>query len=262
MEPIETLFADSHMLVVNKPPGWSMAGNSRGARGVPLVVDALVRAGHRDLIPAHRLDDEVGGLAVWARSKPALDFLSGEFQSKQADQGYRGFAVIARDDEVARVTDLPLLRESGDGLPAEFVVTYALAPERDHPGRMHVYRRKGGRPARTRFWVRETFGRYVWFEAMPETNREKQVQAHLAAVGAPVVGDVGHGLPEVQLRLSEFKRGYKGREDEKPLIDGIALQAHRLTLRHPETRERISWEAPLPKSFEIALRNLRKFARR
>jgi 23S rRNA-/tRNA-specific pseudouridylate synthase len=126
---------------------------------------------------------------------------------------------------------------------------------------MHVYRRKGGRPAFTRVRVREAFGRFVWFEAWPETSRQMQVQAHMAAVGAPVLGDAAHGVEGVELRLSDLKRGYKGREEEKPLIKGLALQATAVTLRHPETREPISWEAELPGAFAIALRNLRKYAR-
>ena len=114
----------------------------------------------------------------------------------------------------------------------------------------------------TRFRIEEDFGRLVWFEAWPETSRRMQVQAHLSAVGAPVLGDAAHGLPEAELRLSQLKRGYKGKADEKPLVTGLALQAWSLTLRSPENREPVSWELPLPKDFEIALRNLRKFARR
>jgi 23S rRNA-/tRNA-specific pseudouridylate synthase len=110
--------------------------------------------------------------------------------------------------------------------------------------------------------VKEAFGRFVWVEAQPITYREMQVQAHLAAVGAPVVGDDAHGLPEVKLLLSGLKRGYKGRAQERPLIDRLALHASELTLRHPVSREDISFTAPIPKEFEIALRNLRKFARR
>lgn len=250
------------MLVVNKPPGWSMTAKAAGNPRGPRLLDRLTDTRSTTLIPTHRLDDEIGGLAVFAKSKPALDFLSGEFQSKQAERVYRGFVVIAQPDEIERVTDLPIIRDAAGSLPDAFAVNFALAPEQGEPGRMHVYRKKGGRRAVTQFRVLEKFGRFVWLEARPETNREKQVQAHLAAVGAPVVGDDLHGLPEVPLLLSQFKRGYKGRDDERPLISGVALQASALTLRHPESREPLTWELPLPKSFAIALRHLRKFARR
>jgi hypothetical protein len=62
------------------------------------------------------------------------------------------------------------------------------------------------------------------------------------------------------LKLSQLKRGYKGRVDEKPLIHRLALHASRLTVRHPVTREMITIDAPLPNEFEVALKYLRKFA--
>lgn len=250
------------MLVASKPAGWTVAEASSTSRDQPSLSRVLRESGHANLQPAHRVDDEVQGLVVFAKTKPALDFLSGEFQSKQARRGYRGFAVIATADELEDLPPLPPLRTPTGGLPEEFEVNYALGPDQHVRGRMHVYRKKGGRPALTRFRVTEQFGRFAWFEAEPETNRQMQIQAHLAAVGAPVLGDSAHGLAEAQLLLSGLKRGYKGRAEERPLIAGLALQAWSLELRHPESRERIGWQLPIPKDFAIALRNLRKFTRR
>lgn len=260
---VDIVYEDAHMVVVNKPAGWRVARNNDvNSAGPPQLIVVLVRQIDAPLTPVHRVDDDVGGLVVLAKTKPALDFLSGEFQSKQARRGYRGFAVVATEAERDTFTTLPALRTPAGKLPEEFRVNYALAPDQHVPGRMHVYRKKGGRPAVTRFRIEEDFGRLVWFEAWPETSRRMQVRAHLSAVGAPVLGDAAHGLPEVELRLSLLKRGYKGKADEKPLLTGLALQAWSLTLRSPENREPVSWELPLPKDFEIALRNLRKFARR
>jgi 23S rRNA-/tRNA-specific pseudouridylate synthase len=74
------------------------------------------------------------------------------------------------------------------------------------------------------------------------------------------LNDPFYGNPDISLRLSDFKRGYKGREDEKPLIDRLALHASELTLKHPTTREPLTLTAPLPHEFEVALKYLRKFA--
>jgi len=256
---VRIVFEDQNMLVVEKPAGWRVSGVAAPDNS---VVAALASAGMAELTPAHRLDDEVGGLLVLAKTKPALDFMSGEFQSKQAVRGYRGIAVLATPAEQDDLPPLPALRGSNGRLPEAFEVNYALGPDQHVSGRMHVYRRKGGRPAFTRCRIVEDFGRFVWFEAQPETSRQMQVQAHMAAVGAPVLGDDRHGLPKVELRLSDLKRGYKGRADEKPLISGLALQAWSLSLRHPESRELMTWELDLPKPFEIPLRSLRKFAGR
>lgn len=254
---------DDSMLVVNKPAGWSVARReSRSGPPAGVLLEQLQVAAGASLLPAHRVDDEVGGVVVFAKSKTALDFISGQFQSKTAERIFRGIAVVASEAEAAEITSLPLVRDAGGGLPTEFEVNYALAPDQHVLGRMHVYRKKGGRPAFTTFRVVEAFGRFIWFEARPETSLQKQVQAHLAAVGVPVLGDDDHGLPDVRLLLSGLKRGYKGRDTERPLIDGLALMAAKLTLRHPDTREEIVFEIDPPKSFEIALKNLRKFSRR
>jgi len=62
------------------------------------------------------------------------------------------------------------------------------------------------------------------------------------------------------LKLSDLKRGYKGRVDEKALITRLALHASRLTVKHPVTKLPVIIEAPLPNEFEVALKYLRKFA--
>lgn len=261
------IFEDEHLLVVNKSPGLATAagkgGEAKGETALGFWQNQPRFAGV-PLINAHRLDAGVGGVLVLAKTKTALDFASGEFQGRVARRVFEGFVVVAREgEELERVTLLPPARAADGGLPDEFVVEYGLGPDLHVPGRMHVYRKRGGRPARTQVRVLERFagGRWAWIEAEPETSRDQQVQAHLAAVGAPVVGDNAHGLPEVRLLLSLFKRGYKGRLDERPMVEGLALHLARVTLRHPETREPMTFEAPRPKAFEVALRNLRKFAR-
>ena len=82
----------------------------------------------------------------------------------------------------------------------------------------------------------------------------------LAAAGAPILYDAFYGHPEVELRLSDLKRSYKGRDDEKPFIGRLALHASELTLQHPATRTPVTLRSPLPHEFEVALKYLRKFA--
>ncbi len=82
---------------------------------------------------------------------------------------------------------------------------------------------------------------------------------HLAASGWPILNDPFYGNA-IRLLLSDFKRGYKGRDDEKPLLARLALHAGSLTFTHPATRERLTLTAPLPRDFEVALKYLRKFA--
>jgi 23S rRNA-/tRNA-specific pseudouridylate synthase len=101
---------------------------------------------------------------------------------------------------------------------------------------------------------------YALVECRPLSGRTHQLRVHLAAAGAPILYDPFYGHPDLALRLSDLKRGYKGREEEKPFIGRLALHASELTLVHPASRERLTLQAPLPHEFEVALKYLRKFA--
>ena len=257
------VYEDDWVLAVDKPAGWSVgAKGPRSVAATDLGATVQERWG-KQVINAHRIDTEVSGVVVCAKTKPALDALSGEFQSKMARRVYHGLVVMVQDGElIALATEFPFVRDEGGTLPAEFSVKYGLGPDLNVPGRMHVYRKRGGKPAVSHFKVLENFGRFAWIEGRPETSREQQLQAHLAAIGAPILGDYAHGLPDVKLLLSGLKRGYKGRDNERPLIDRVALHLSEVTLRHPDTKEWVTIRAPLPPAFEIALKNLRKFAQR
>jgi len=255
-----TLYEDESVLAVDKPAGWSMTGGQMAE--IPALMPFLHQKFGKHIINAHRLDSEVSGVVVCAKTKTALDSLSGEFQSKMAQRIYHGMVVLPLTEaETEQVTQFPLVRSLGGGLPSEFEIRYGIGPDLNVPGRMHVYRRRGGKPAVSQIRVLESFGRFVWVEGRPETSRERQLQAHLAAVGAPILGDSAHGLPEVKLLLSGLKRGYKGKANETPLVDRLGLHLSEITLRHPDSRESLSITAPLPIAFEIALKNLRKFRR-
>jgi 23S rRNA-/tRNA-specific pseudouridylate synthase len=145
-------------------------------------------------------------------------------------------------------------------LPPEFSVELALGEDERQPGRMRVFKGRGGKASVTEFRVRENFGRFAWIECRPLTGRTHQIRVHLAAAGAPILNDVFYGDPDVKLLLSDLKRRYKGRDEEKPLIARLALHASELTIKHPTTKEPLTITAPLPHEFEVALKYLRKFA--
>ena len=126
--------------------------------------------------------------------------------------------------------------------------------------------KKHGKASVTEFTVREKFpqpaGRpsFACVECRPRTGRPHQIRVHLATRGTPVLNDPLYG-DATQLLLSNLKRGYKGRVDERPLLTRLALHAGALTFTHPLTREPVTVTAPLPKDFEVALKYLRKFAK-
>jgi len=235
------IFEDASLVAINKPSGELTA----------LAADGLRRV--------HNPDPAASGLLVFAKTKRALDFLSGQFQAKSVEQIYHAFCVVPSEaGEFGRGGRAA----SSASVPTEFAIDWWIGSDRETPGRMRAFRRNGGEPALSEFRVLERFGRFAFLECRPCSNRRHQLRVHLAAAGLPVLNDPLYGLPEARLLLSDFKRGYKGAKDsnaEHPMISQLALHASQLTLRHPESGEPLTLTAPLPKAFEVALRNLKKF---
>jgi 23S rRNA-/tRNA-specific pseudouridylate synthase len=167
------------------------------------------------------------------------------------------------------------VRDAAGALPDSFTVELALGEDLRQPGRMRVFKGRGGKDCTTEFRTLERFsggrpfdrhraegasGVKFCVRRMPSAHRPHAPAAGAPRGGAPILNDPFYGVPEIGLRLSDLKRGYKGREDEKPLISRLALHASELTLTHPVTRDPLTLQAPLPHEFEIALKYLRKFA--
>jgi 23S rRNA-/tRNA-specific pseudouridylate synthase len=270
------LFEDDALVAFDKPSGLLVAPDRWDKKRENLMglVHAHARYGH-GVANVHRLDADTSGVLLCAKSKTALDFLTGQFQSKTVAKKYHAFVVVLPADAAMKV--IAPIRDTVGALPDAFTVDLALGEDERQPGRMRVFKGRGGKECLTEFRTLERFrgstrppprgathvpvaSGFAFLECNPLTGRTHQLRVHLAAAGAPILNDPFYGTPDIVLRLSDLKRGYKGREDEKPLIDRLALHASELTLKHPDTREPITLRAPLPHAFEVALKYLRKFA--
>jgi 23S rRNA pseudouridine1911/1915/1917 synthase len=249
------LHEDDTLIAFDKPAGLPVAPE-RGVRDDDSLLARIQAAYGPGVSMVHRLDAEASGIVLCAKAKPALDFLSGQFQAKAVAKIHHALV------SVPPLEGEPRGREWGpDGtLAAEFSITFALEEDRHQAGRMLVAKKRG-RPCQTDIRVLERFGRFAWIECRPQTGRRHQIRAHVAAVGIPILNDLLYGDPTAQLLLSSLKRGYKGREDEKPLIMRLALHASSLTFTHPATQAPMTLSSPLPHEFEVALKYLRKFTR-
>jgi RluA family pseudouridine synthase len=250
------LYEDDAIIAFDKPSGLLVAPDRWDKERENLMGLVHEKLG-RHIANVHRLDADTSGLLLCAKTKPALDFVSGQFQSKTVQKRYLAMVVILPPERAMKV--VAPIRDGAGSLPDTFAVDLGLGPDERQPGRMRVFKRRGGKDSTTEFTVRERFGKFVFLECRPLTGRTHQIRVHLAAAGAPVLNDVFYGDPEERLILSELKRRYKGRDEEKPLIGRLALHASELDLTHPVTRERITLRAPLPNEFEVALKYLRKF---
>jgi RluA family pseudouridine synthase len=240
------IFEDESLIAFDKPSGLLIAPDRWDKSRANLMDMVHDKMGH-GVANVHRIDADTSGLVLCAKTKPALDFLSGQFQSKTVGKVYEALTV---------------------GLPAqdEFTVDLVLKEDDAKPGRMCVVK-KHGKASVTEFTVRGRYpqpaGRpsFAHLECRPQTGRTHQIRVHLAAAGTPILNDPFYGN-ETRLLLSDLKRGYKGRDDERPLIGRLALHAAALTFTHPLTREKMTLAAPRPQDFEVAVKYLTKFARR
>jgi len=230
---------DANILVLDKPAGLPV---HKGPGGGVTLSDQLhvLRFGlPRDPELAHRLDKDTAGCLVLGRHRRALERLGLLFRRGEAAKTYWAVVEGAPDADAGEI-DLP------------------LAP-RDPKRGWWMKVAPGGQPALTRFTVLGRAGGQAWLALEPVTGRTHQLRVHLAAAGAPVLNDPLYGDPAVVLLLSDLKRGYKGRADEKPLIARLALHASELTITHPVTREPLVLRSPQPHEFTVALKYLEKF---
>ena len=237
------LHEDDVLVAFDKPSGLLIAPDRWDKSRENLMDLVHERMGH-GVANVHRIDADTSGVVLCTKTKPALDFISGQFQSKTVAKTYHALVV---------------------GLPAadEYEADLVLKEDEAKPGRVCVVK-KHGKASVTRFRVLERFQRAAGLPGLafvachPLTGRTHQIRVHLAATGTPILNDPFYGN-ETVLLLSDLKRGYKGRDDEKPLIARLALHASELTFIHPVTREPMTVASPLPNEFAVALKYLRKF---
>lgn len=188
---------------------------------------------------ARRLDFEVGGVVLFAKSQAVLAELANLFGTEKP-----------ADDYLALVVGTP----EAD----QFEVTVKIAPDPLRPELSRVDARQG-RKSKTRFEVVEKFAGYTLLRCRPLTWREHQIRVHLKSVRLPVVGDPSYGGKP--LWLSRLKKDYrlKPGRTERPLISQPALYSTQLHLPHPVTQQPLLVTAPQPKDLRVALRYLREF---
>lgn len=224
--PLEVVYEDEDLLVVNKPAGM-VVHPAAGHRAGTLVNALLVRYPHLkdedSLRPGivHRLDKDTSGLMVVAKNDGSKRYLQDQF----------------REGEVKKVY---LALVEGGVKPARGVIQAAIGRDPKNRKRMAVVRR-GGREAVTEYRVREYLDNYTLLEARPLTGRTHQVRVHLAFLGHPLVGDPLYG----------HRRGRK-------LLPRQFLHSYILGLRLPKNGEHKEFRADLPRDLEAFLDELRK----
>ncbi len=223
--PLDILFEDDAVLVLNKPPGLVVhpaAGNESGTLVNALlfhdpVFQAIERAGI-----VHRLDKDTSGVMVVARSEAALAAMRQQFKSRETKKEY-----------LALVWGTP---------PPTGRIETLLGRHPVHRQKQAVLK-EGGREAISSYRTEETFPEVSLVAVNIETGRTHQIRVHMAHIGHPVVGDTLYG------------RARKHHLPETPQRQ--MLHAAKLSFNHPATGKRLSFEAPLLEDMRRLLEQLR-----
>lgn len=197
------------LLVVNKPAGL-LAEPTRWGTGTNLRDLASARFG--PLILFHRLDRDTSGVVLLTRPGPINQQLDRAFKQQQIEKEY--LAVVAAPNQLAPIGEIRL----------------RLAPDPARRDRM-VTVTKGGQFAHTRYEILATAGDRQWLRLWPQTGRTHQLRVHLAALGAPILGDRLYGSADAAPRL--------------------LLHARQLSLPVTEPFPAHSWTAPVPAEFAL-----------
>jgi 23S rRNA pseudouridine1911/1915/1917 synthase len=223
--PLDIVFEDEELLVIDKPPGLVVhpgSGNWSGTLMNALLhhVPGIAEVPRAGIV--HRLDKDTSGLLVVAKTLEAQTDLVRQLQARTVRRQYLAVVsgIVARNGTV----------EAPIGRHPVHRVRMAVVPET-----------LGGKPAVTHFRVLEEYAHSTLLECALETGRTHQIRVHMASIKHPLVGDPVYG--KVDPRVPPFHRQ--------------ALHATRLGLVHPLTRRLQQWEAPPPADMLMLLETLR-----
>lgn len=228
--PLDILYEDDDILVINKPKGM-VVHPSPGHYNHTLVnavlfhckdqlsgINGVLRPGI-----VHRIDMDTTGSLLVCKNDRAHQIIADQLKDHFITRRYH--AIVCGN----------LKEESGT----------INAPIGRHPidRKKMSTKSKNGRHAVTHYKVLERFGNYTYIECQLETGRTHQIRVHMASIGHPILGDVVYGPSKCPWKLQ-----------------GQTLHAKILGITHPSTGQYIEFDAPLPEYFVSLLEKLRRKA--
>jgi len=223
--PLDILYEDDAVLVLNKPAGLVVhpaAGNASGTLVNALMFHDPVFASLDRAGIVHRLDKDTSGVMVVAKTEDAMGELKRQFKARETEKAY-----------LALVWGSP---------PPSGRIETLIGRHPVHRKKMAVLK-QDGREAVSNYETLERFAEVALVRVKIETGRTHQIRVHMAHLGHPIVGDAVYG---------RARRHTLPVQPERQM-----LHAARLVFAHPESGKRLSFETALPEDMNRLLERLR-----
>ncbi|MCI5517378.1 MAG: RluA family pseudouridine synthase [Roseburia sp.] len=224
--PLDILYEDDDVLVVNKPKGMVVhpsAGHYSGTLVNAIMyhckdslsgINGEIRPGI-----VHRIDMDTTGSLIVCKNDESHVAIAEQIKEHSCNRIYVGI-VCGNMKEDEGTIDAPIGRHPVDR-------------------KKMAINEKNGKPAVTHYKVLKRFGKYTYMQFKLETGRTHQIRVHMASIGHPLLGD------ELYSKNCPFKH-----------LQGQTLHARTIGFIHPRTKEYMEFSAPLPKYFEDLLQKL------
>jgi len=234
--PLDIIFEDADVIVINKPRGMVVhpaPGHSSGTLVNALLhhcgdslsgIGGVIRPGI-----VHRIDKDTSGLVIAAKNDPAHLSLASQLSSRTLTREYDA-VVCGNVKSDSGTIDAPIGRHPTDR-KRQAVHTVSSFSQQN----------KTSRAAITHYEVISRYSGYTHVHCRLETGRTHQIRVHMAYIGYPILGDVVYGRKKPELGMSSQ-----------------CLHARKLCFTHPSTSERIELTSDLPEYFSEVITKLEK----
>jgi 23S rRNA pseudouridine1911/1915/1917 synthase len=237
--PLEILYEDKDVIVINKPPGLVVhpaPGHYEGTLVNALLYHCKDLSGIGGALRpgiVHRLDKDTAGLIVVAKSELAHQSLVNQFKERKVGRFYRALVCGIPKKEHDRIV-LPIGRDKFD--------RKKFSPNTSSP-----------KEAITNYWVLEKFPKFGVSEVKCklETGRTHQIRVHMSTLGHPLLGDRTYGYRSTKLKDEKLRK----------LVEEMgmhALCAYYLAFEHPRTKKWLEFEVEPPIGYQKVLNYLKE----
>ena len=232
--PLDIIYEDKDIVVVNKPAGMVVHPTDHGAHVSGTLVNAVLHHCKKSLSGiggemrpgiVHRLDKDTSGLIIVAKNDKAHNHIATQIQERTVVKRYITLLKGHLSPKNGSI-EAPLLKTHG---------------ETD----MRVSGRKNAKYALTHYKVKEYIGKYSLVEVQIVTGRTHQIRVHFASIGHPVCGDEMYGDKTLNSKLETLK------------LNRQFLHAEYLKFRLPKNNEWIELKAPLPEDLKNILKKIK-----